>query len=500
MISRPSTPFPYFFWRAFWVFVSLVLVTLTGAFVAVAPLWAVILFGIVAGVIVIWWLYGPGPWWSRAMLCVLGGSLILGQGFSNASIGGGGLRLPITELVLLLCLFVFFLSYRWRDLLGGLDGALLLICALFPLFLHLAGDVFRYGIVSVRDATHYVDMWAFVVGVGFAQSIAAGRIPERTWSKFLLFLFVIAALYGLSYPIRDLVAGYSPRVMGYQQRLPVFGYYNMVNITAFSVLMFAVIATKKPMWPGLDQHKNIIKLMAGLSAVCLLVMQTRAIFVGLAVVVVILFALGWRREVFALIVIGLIALLGFELASAYGVGVSGKLGEIGFATAWDMLVSIFGQGDLRGAAHGTHQRLSWWSQLIFESVESPERFLFGRGFGEPLTDFFAPGEKGQVIVREPHNSYLSVYARAGLLVFITWIVFKLRIYWCFFSSYLRASDDYPRKGFVLWVALFILVNDLRALVEPVYEFPYGAVPIYFIIGFTLVFIRREDASIGVTRV
>lgn len=483
-INRPS----YLGWV--WLGGAAMLAVILSLLTVLAPTLIIYLLALIAGTALVWWATNPGPWWARIVGFLLLGSLVLGQGFSNITLGVGSARLPLTELGIAVILIYFLLTLRWAELLGGSLGWMVLVLALVPLVIHLPFDVAEFGIVALRDSSHYVDLWAFFIGTGYAIKLSQGKLTENVWARFMFTAALLASLYVLTYSARAQIGALSPMARGYQQFLPIVGYYNMVNVAAFSVIMLALALSRRQVWPGLDERRPWIITFAILSGLGLLITQTRALFVAFVLVMLILLALGWVRPVLWFLASALFALVCFEFANAYGLRVSGKLASISFETFYDMLISITGQGDLRGAAHGTHQRLDWWGKLLQESVETPQRFWLGRGFGQALTDFYAPGTAGQVIVREPHNSFLSVYARVGMIFFGLWMILKGRIYWALFSAYRASGEKGPYGGFFLWVILFLVVNDVRALVEPVYEFPYGAVPIYFLSGFSLVWAQH----------
>lgn len=459
----------------------------------------IIAFLVMTVLAIAWWgLFSPGPLWSRLLLFVLAGSLILGQGFSNIMFGIGAFRLPLSELIVAISLIVLASRVSWGVLFGSKEALIILWCAILPLAVHLPTDWARYGMVALRDATHYVDMWSYFVGIGFAYLIAKGQIQEKAWTRLLVILVVASACYIATYPAHIWVASHSPRMRGYQQYLPVFGYYNMVNVTAYSVLMLAVISARCETWPNLENRKKLLFWMAMICVGGILVMQTRAVFVCLAVAFLFLAFAGWWRETLTITLAAILGLSLLEFANLYGFSLPGKLTSVSFDSFGQMFLSIFGEGELRGAAHGTDQRLTWWSTLLSESVSSAFRIVFGRGFGEALTNFFAPGENGQVIVREPHNSFLSVYARSGLVVLIPWLTFKAFTYTSLLVSFFTLRDNSRFAGFLLWTALFLAACDIRAIVEPVFEFPYGAIPYYFFAGFALTLAngqrRKENDS------
>ena len=76
------------------------------------------------------------------------------------------------------------------------------------------------------------------------------------------------------------------------------------------------------------------------------------------------------------------------------------------------------------AAEGVAQRLEWWNSIFERMTQDPFNLLLGLGYGVALTDFYS---SGGAVVREPHNSYITVLARTGIVGAVCWVLIMLSL-------------------------------------------------------------------------
>ena len=70
------------------------------------------------------------------------------------------------------------------------------------------------------------------------------------------------------------------------------------------------------------------------------------------------------------------------------------------------------------------KRIEFWSYVLKTQFSNLYTIFFGNGFGSPLVNFIAIGE---VTVREPHNMYLTIFSRSGLVGFLFFIIMNLKL-------------------------------------------------------------------------
>jgi O-antigen ligase len=110
--------------------------------------------------------------------------------------------------------------------------------------------------------------------------------------------------------------------------------------------------------------------------------------------------------------------------------------------------------------------------------------LFGLGFGIPLTE---KQVMAGVFIREPHNSYISVAARLGLLGIAAWLAMHLALLGAWLRAFRLHRDAGDRTGQNRLVLLLVFFASLWiiALAEDGFEKPFNTVPYYLAWGIVL---------------
>jgi O-antigen ligase len=104
--------------------------------------------------------------------------------------------------------------------------------------------------------------------------------------------------------------------------------------------------------------------------------------------------------------------------------------------------------------------------------------LFGVGLGPDLASGFRLA--GDVFVRKPHNDYLEILARTGIvgLGLFLWLVGVLVV-----PLGMAARRSSRLEGrFCAWVLATSVCYFGIANTQPLLAFPYGAVPLFFFLG------------------
>ena len=132
-------------------------------------------------------------------------------------------------------------------------------------------------------------------------------------------------------------------------------------------------------------------------------------------------------------------------------------------------------------------RLVWWAKIIDYSFSSPN-FFIGKGLGMNLAtddDIITLDDS----LRSPHNFHLNIMSRFGVLLFIIWMYFLIKLLKPLFKKQLQgkrlligciliafllnASFDVFLEGpmgafpFWTWLGLYLLTEDQESLVEPI---------------------------------
>jgi len=416
---------------------------------------------------------------ARVVLLLVAAYVILNQGFMLVRFPpGSGSGVPTAELLVLA--FILFFVFDLRRLIG-----FALVAPLFPLVVWwVLGTVQalrgleQHGIWALRDASHLTD--SFFIWIGFV--IAASPDFFARFSGWLRTVLNIGVLYGLLFPFRETLAAYSPKISapaGYSAPI-FFNYISSSLIPLTGAMAWLIDRVRFLALPAVA--------LAGMLIVYNVVMfQARTTYlqvIALLMMLVILRPRDAARMSFSML-IG-VAMLALLLAS--GLEISGRLGE---KFSLDFLLEHFfsiwgeqGSGMVASAADGVWLRFRWWGKIWNDLTSNTGSFLFGLGYGIPLTDFRTPEN---AIVREPHNSFISLFARQGLIGFLAFIWVQLALVRSWFSVYRKCE----RQGDLLWrntlliMATFFVLLFVFALGEDGFEKPFNAIPYYLFWGVIL---------------
>lgn len=438
------------------------------------------------------------PLWIRVLVLVTLGNFILNYGFSNFAVGAGGARATVGELALLISLAWVALR-AWGAMWMARSAALLLLLyALPPLLIHLPGNLAEHGLTAARDALPLLDSMFFLGGVAI---VAFARDAEqwKVWRHRLLWLLLIGALvYFPFYPLQQTLLMYSPRVTGYQQAVPLVGYFATGNVLALAGLTATVLVPSQFAWrPNENASRWVIVSAFLVFAVAVVMMQSRATYLVAGLIFMLLAFGGHAVAAGRMLAAGIGVVIVLAAVDYSGVEFEGRVGKIGLEMVTSQLESVTGEGGLESARNGVNQRKDWTSSALSRWSASPGAMLAGVGFGEPLTNFSVRGAEGNTVaVREPHNSYVSVLTRTGLVGFIPWLIFHAALMltvWAKFRVERRKAHK-QEADYWLWMFLLFMAFLLTAFVQPVFESPHFAVPYFLLAGLCLGEIARAKAE------
>jgi hypothetical protein len=133
--------------------------------------------------------------------------------------------------------------------------------------------------------------------------------------------------------------------------------------------------------------------------------------------------------------------------------IPGRGREVSFRSFVATFASIASETDT-GDLDATKQwRLDWWNDIIHYTVFG-DYFWTGKGFGINLADDDNyQGTSWEGRLRSPHNSHLTVLARAGVPGFILWALVHLTWAWSVFRAYLSSRA----RGLSRWSGLFLFL-------------------------------------------
>jgi len=488
-------------WRL-WAWVSFMLAL--GAFLAlvtaVQPVLTLLLLAALVGLAGLTWLLrslAPGaPWWIKASFFVVCGQLVLSYGFSNIIFIAGGVPIPLTDGVMMIGL----LYSGWHVLFARERVALppglwvLLGWVLFCLAWHLPAGLRRDGVGAARDAMPTVQILYAIVGfVIVTLCLRAGEQGRRWLRGVLLLLGGMLAVYGLCYPISSVLISVSPRMSSLQQSVPIFGYFTswpaMAALSLVGLALWRWQAERRglrPGWPG--RLLGVVIVLSSLMTFFLVQARIAYLFALLCAPIFLVVG-GQTRQVGRMagaLLLGLSALMVIELS---GLELQGRVAKLSVSGIYHHLLSLGGSAggadrDFGGAAAGIDQRRQWREYALGLWSEGVSSEMLGIGYGYVLTDLTTGGTAGEtLIVREPHNSYVTTLTRTGAVGLGIMLGLHAAVLGVCFIGYRRSYQNQPALAAAFLGALFYEVYSLlNAWGEPHFEVAHFSVPSYFIYG------------------
>jgi hypothetical protein len=415
--------------------------------------------------------------WQVLILAAVSGYTLLTRGFENLTFHVGGFPIIVGYVLIYVSLGLAVFSRRHLIASALKEPPVLCMLALLVFaLLHLAVDVPSYGIWALRDSTMCLDGIFMLLGMAWATKSKNIAFLAR----WMLGLYVVNMLYIYTMPWGEKVWAWSP-VSGVFLKVPILGDFSGAGDMLVDGAMFCLCVgcylISRPSW--------LMPLLAMGQFLGVAITQGRRQYIGTVIVLVILALLGeGKRFAKLLILIPAAVMVIFLATSLGGLKIAGRIGEVNLDFFAAHLRSVHTSEGTPGSA--VESRFDMADQAFRHFSAHP---VFGEGFGRPLlTDI---DETNGAVTRIPHNSSLTYLARLGLIGIFLWITFHFFLIKRFISVLRQRSscDDKLVSAFVLWLFLFYVLFVNVSLVEGPFEFPSGAVPFYFFMGFALGLMR-----------
>lgn len=388
----------------------------------------------------------------------------LGYGYTNILIG----PLPLNEILLLLSLvimnkYIFIIILKYQMVIP------LITWSLAYMFLSVPFGFMEHGIWAGRDATHLIEIWWVVVVLYVFDKIDIKQELKKALKVMsILFIFKVTIIL-----LGDHARGIFV-IQGAQGEIDILASSTGLNLILF-VLLFS--------W-FIGLLRKILNLILSLILISLL--QSRTIYIGL------ISSIGFYILLHKFKIIKILKIIfgaSIMIVLLYFISMMTFLDEytrfgiesIAPHKIFLHLMSSFGESEeYASSAHGTTQRIEWflinWNKAMNDSFV----LWFGQGFGIPLTNFNTLN-----IVREPHNSYLSIFSRTGLFGLLLWLIFHVYINTKAFFTLIKYRKEMHNNEYLkyLFVSFFTMHSMYWfSLVEPGFESPQTAINFYILLG------------------
>lgn len=391
-------------------------------------------------------------------LTLLFGGFVLGYGFANLGVRAGGVPIPATEMLAIPLILVALTVPTTRP-----PARVLLPVSLFSLLVVSRAfiDYPRWGIFAVRDAT--IGIEALIIVIGYRAALRDG--VERWIGRFKLVMLAVLVYGGLLYPWESQLSAMGPTV-GLQQPVPFLDPRGSKFAVIAAALYFLAFSRG---WRRLV----VVGTVAGLVGV----FQARTLYLLFPLGIMFL---GWlnREQLRTILRLVPVIAAGVVLVMALStLSIEGRRGPVDPAFITAHARTLLGEeGPMSGSIRG---RVDWFQRTMDAVTASPTSTILGLGLGPDLTFGMLVGNQGQA-VRKPHDDYLEVFARLGLVglgIFI-WMLLA-----CLAPIIRRArSGDGIEARFCGWIAASCFVYLGVAGAQPLLSFPYGSIPLFFMLG------------------
>ena len=400
--------------------------------------------------------------WQLLALIALAGYLVLNYGFENLTIHLGGVPIIIGYGLMYASLALAVFSRRHFMISALKEPAMLCLAGLLVLTsLHLVFDIPSYGIWALRDASLFLDSIFFALGLLWASK-KGSTIPLL---KGLFVVFLLNLMYAFSYPWNEQIQSWSP-ASGVFVHVPILGRYQSTYVVLLAGALFClVLGTYVVSWPRWTMVFLAVAQLFGLG-----IHEYRSTYISIGVILVLLMLLGEMRKSAILLITVSAAFVVLVLITSLGIKIPGRFGDVNAAFFREHIRSLSGAPGTPGSA--IESRIDWYDE-VFKRISS--NVIIGEGFGKPLTN--ETNDENGALIRQPHNSHISVLARLGALGFAIWVLF----HFCILKRYIHVLRKRPcrdTKAFqiVLWFFLLYIILMVVASVQPGFEFPTGSIP------------------------
>jgi O-antigen ligase len=416
--------------------------------------------------------------WQVLTLTAMSGYLLLNYGFENLTIHAGGFPIIIGYAMVYGALGIVVLYHRDVIAQGLREPVVVCVLALIGLaFLHLLVDVPSFGLWALRDATMCLD--GMFIFLGLAWAMRGNDIVFMT--KWLMVYFILNMFYIYTFPWAEKIWGWSPE-SGVFLQVPLLGNFNGTGDMLLAGALFCVCVAA----PMFKRWSWIMPFLAVGQLLGVAIAQVRRMYLGIVIVTIILIFLGEIKKFAKFLILVPAAVMVLILATTVGgLEISGRIGPVNLDFFKDHIRSIHTSEGTPGSS--VESRFSMVDEAMEHFYAHP---AFGVGFGEPLLSELDMNMAQGAVGRVPHDSSITYLARMGIIGFVMWILLHICLWQRFVAAYrMKSSSDPYVYSFVLWIFLFYILTMITSFVEAPFEFPSGAVPFYFFMGYCLGLIR-----------
>jgi hypothetical protein len=404
------------------------------------------------------------------MLFIVFSNFFFGWAFQNFTIS----FVPIVYVFLLLLLLNSKLSTNLKIL---QDVGLLNIFLIYLMYnlVKLSINYFEYGLVAVRDGTFVLDSLFILVSLSFFSSI------EPTITKILKICFLYSFMFILFWFIRDSVIFLSPTItspLGGQTNL--FFNFSTINVTCGFFAFYSYLF--------LDSNNKKFIYFLFFLIFSLILLPKRMIYIWYISAFLYLIFIDKKNINFTFKLLSVFIV--FYIIDLIGIFSIFKVKEINFFDFFKShllsTIPTFEINNIDDFFVGSQSTVSWridkWTMTISNVMATFNTFLFGLPFGVSLTDFY--NTQGMQ-TREPHNLYITIFARTGLIGFILFSILHFKIIRILYKAYIKSlilRNKATNKLMILFTIYVLFIFGGGGISSSILSATYHSTQFYLFVG------------------
>ena len=404
------------------------------------------------------------------MLFIVFSNFFFGWAFQNFTIS----FVPIVYVFLLLLLLNSKLSTNLKIL---QDVGLLNIFLFYLMYnlVKLSINYFEYGLVAIRDGTFVLDSLFILVSLSFFSSI------EPTITKILKICFLYSFMFILFWFIRDSVIFLSPTItspLGGQTNL--FFNFSTINVTCGFFAFYSYLF--------LDSNNKKFIYFLFFLIFSLILLPKRMIYVWYISAFLYLIFIDKKNINFTFKLLSVFIV--FYIIDLIGIFSIFKVKGINFFDFFkNHLLSTISNYEISNTDDffvGTQSTVTWridkWTKTISNVMATFNTFLFGLPFGVSLTDFY--NNQG-IQTREPHNLYITIFARTGLIGSILFSILHFKIIKILYKAYIKSlilKNKATNKLMILFTIYVLFIFGGGGISTSILSTTYHSTQFYLFVG------------------
>jgi len=404
------------------------------------------------------------------MLFIVFSNFFFGWAFQNFTIS----FVPIVYVFLLLLLLNSKLSTNLKIL---QDVGLLNIFLFYLMYnlVKLSINYFEYGLVAIRDGTFVLDSLFILVSLSFFSSI------EPTITKILKICFLYSFMFILFWFIRDSVIFLSPTItspLGGQTNL--FFIFSTINVTCGFFAFYSYLF--------LDSNNKKFIYFLFFLIFSLILLPKRMIYIWYISAFLYLIFIDKKNINFTFKLLSFFIV--FYIIDLIGIFSIFKVKEINFFDFFKShllsTIPTFEINNIDDFFVGSQSTVSWridkWTMTISNVMATFNTFLFGLPFGVSLTDFY--NTQGMQ-TREPHNLYITIFARTGLIGFILFSILHFKIIRILYKAYIKSlilRNKATNKLMILFTIYVLFIFGGGGISSSILSVTYHSTQFYLFVG------------------